>query len=78
MSHNLKQELAKIEIHMELHEKSKMGVKKAKLEMESKIKRRVRKRLVSAILAAILIIPTGAFAYQSILAELNGIKRVRF
>ncbi|MFJ8258493.1 DUF3600 domain-containing protein [Peribacillus asahii] len=69
MSNNLKQELAKIEIPMELHEKSKMGVKKAKLEMESKIKRRVRKRLVSAILAAILIIPTGAFAYQSILAD---------
>ncbi|AZV43884.1 DUF3600 domain-containing protein [Peribacillus asahii] len=69
MNNNLKQELAKIEIPIELHEKSKIGVKKAKSEMENKIKRHVRKRLVSAILAAALLIPTSAFAYQSILAD---------
>ncbi|MEK5060026.1 anti-sigma factor [Paenibacillus sp. FSL H7-0326] len=69
MNNHLKQELAKIEIPMELHERSKLGVKKAKSEMESKIKVSVRKRFVSAILAASLIIPTGAFAYQTLLVD---------
>jgi hypothetical protein len=66
---NVKHELARIEIPLELHEKSKMGVKKAKAEMKKQIKTGVRKRLVTAILAAALLIPTSAFAYQSILAD---------
>jgi hypothetical protein len=44
-------------------------VKKAKAEMKKQIKTGVRKRLVTAILAAALLIPTSAFAYQSILAD---------
>lgn len=69
MNNNLKQELANIEIPIELHERSKMGVNKAKTEMEGKIKRYVRKRLVACTLAVSLIIPTGAFAYQTFLAD---------
>lgn len=69
MNNNLKQELANIEIPIELHERSKMGVNKAKTEMGGNIKRYVRKRLVACTLAVSLIIPTGAFAYQTFLAD---------
>ncbi|UNL85006.1 DUF3600 domain-containing protein [Priestia koreensis] len=69
MSNNLKQELAKIDIPVELHERSKLGVKKAKSEMEAKIKVYVKKRLVSAILAACLLVPTSAFAYQTLITD---------
>lgn len=69
MDHHIKQELAKIEIPVELHDRSKLGIRKAKSEMGGKLNRFVKKRLVIAGIAACLMIPTGAFAYQSLLAD---------
>ncbi|MDX8046826.1 DUF3600 domain-containing protein [Gracilibacillus sp. S3-1-1] len=69
MNNDLKQALINIEIPDELHERSKNGVKSAKAEMEGKIKRYVRKRLIAGAIAVSLFIPTGAFAYQTLLAD---------
>lgn len=69
MNNNLKQELANIEIPDELHERSKNGVKNAKAEMEGKIKRYVRKRFIAGAITVSLLIPTGAFAYQTLLVD---------
>lgn len=69
MTINLKQELNNIEIPNELHERSKNGVRNAKAEMEGKIKRYVRKRIISVAIAVSLVTPTGAFAYQAFLAD---------
>lgn len=69
MDNHFKQELSRIEIPVELHERSKLGVHKAKSEMGGKRNRFFRKRLAIAIISACLMIPTGAFAYQALLAD---------
>ncbi len=69
MDNQLKQELSKIEIPVEIHERSKLGINKAKSEMGGKLNRFVKKRLAIAVLSACLMIPTGAFAYQALLAD---------
>lgn len=69
MNNHLKQELANIEIPVELHERSSLGVKQAKLEMKGKLKTYMSKRLVAGVFAASLLIPTGAWAFQTILAD---------
>ncbi len=69
MHNNLKQELSKIEIPIEVHDRSKLGIKKAKSEMGGKMNRFVKKRLAIAVISACLMIPTGAFAYQALLAD---------
>ena len=69
MDKNLEQELAKIEIPAELHDRSKQGIAKAKSEMGGKLRRFVKRRLAVTVLAACLVIPTGAFAYQTLLAD---------
>ncbi len=66
---NIKQELNKIPIPRTLHERSKMGVRKAHLEKGGRVNRFIKKNIVSVILAASLIVPTGAIAYQTILAD---------
>ncbi len=69
MDNQLKQELSKIEIPAEIHERSKLGIHKAKSEMGGKLNHFVKKRLAMAVVAACLMIPTGAFAYQALLAD---------
>jgi len=69
MDNHLKQELSKIEIPVEIHDRSKMGINKAKSEMGGKLNRFVKKRLAIAVISACLMIPTGAFAYQALLAD---------
>ncbi|PJO41065.1 DUF3600 domain-containing protein [Lysinibacillus xylanilyticus] len=69
MDNQLKQELSKIEIPVEIHERSKLGINKAKSEMGGKLNRFVKKRLAIAVISACLMIPTGAFAYQALLAD---------
>ena len=69
MDNRLKQELSKIEIPAEIHERSKLGINKAKSEMGGKLNRFVKKRLAIAVISACLLIPTGAFAYQALLAD---------
>ncbi|MFP3918351.1 DUF3600 domain-containing protein [Lysinibacillus telephonicus] len=69
MDNQFKQELTKIEIPVELHERSKLGINKAKKEMGGRATRFVKKRLAVAVIAACLMVPTGAFAYQALLAD---------
>lgn len=69
MDNHLKQELSKIEIPVEIHDRSKLGINKAKSEMGGKLNRFVKKRLAIAVISASLMIPTGAFAYQALLAD---------
>ena len=69
MDNNLKRELSKIEIPAEIHERSKLGINKAKSEMGGKLKRFTKKRLAIAVMSACLMLPTGAFAYQALLAD---------
>lgn len=69
MDKHVKEQLLKIEIPADIHERSKVGVKKAKSEMEGKWKRFTKKRLATAVISACLIIPTGAFAYEKLLAD---------
>ncbi|MFF2797751.1 DUF3600 domain-containing protein [Lysinibacillus xylanilyticus] len=69
MDNQLKQELSKIEIPVEIHERSKLGINKAKSEVGGKLNRFVKKRLAIAVISACLMIPTGAFAYQALLAD---------
>ena len=69
MDNNLKQELSKIELPIEIHERSKLGINKAKSEMGGKLKRFTKKRLAIAVMSACLMLPTGAFAYQALLAD---------
>ncbi|WP_449537703.1 DUF3600 domain-containing protein [Ferdinandcohnia sp. Marseille-Q9671] len=69
MNHNLKQEFESIEIPSEIGERSKLGIKQARIEMDGKIKKYVRKRLMVGALAASLLIPTSTFAYQTLLAD---------
>lgn len=69
MHNHLKQELSQIEIPAEIHERSKLGIKKAKSERGGKLNRFVKKRLAIAVISASLMIPTGVFAYQALLAD---------
>ncbi|MCA1065687.1 DUF3600 domain-containing protein [Rossellomorea sp. AcN35-11] len=66
---NIKEEINKIVIPSTLHERSKLGVRKAHLEKGGRVKRFMMRNMVSSILAASLIVPTGAIAYQTILAD---------
>lgn len=69
MHNHLKQELSQIDIPDEIHERSKLGIKKAKSERGGKLNRFVKKRLAIAVISATLMIPTGVFAYQALLAD---------
>lgn len=69
MDNRFKQQLTHIEIPIELHERSKLGIHKAKVEKGGGVARFVKKRLAIIIVAACLMIPTGAFAYQALLAD---------
>lgn len=69
MSTSLKQELTNLEVPIEVRAKSKLGVKQAKSEMGTKVRRYVRRRIVTAILAGCLLIPTSVFAYDALLAD---------
>jgi Domain of unknown function (DUF3600) len=66
---NIKEEINKIVIPPTLHERSKMGVRKARLEKGGRVNRFIKKNMVSAIIAASFILPTGAIAYQTLLAD---------
>lgn len=69
MHNHLKEELSKIEIPVEIHERSKWGITKAKSEMGGKMNRFFKKRLAIAVISACLMVPTGVFAYQTLLAD---------
>jgi hypothetical protein len=69
MDHHIKEKLTNIEIPLELHERSKLGIQQAKSEMGGRVQRFVKKRLAIGLIAACLMVPTGAFAYQSLLAD---------
>jgi|GEM_PF-841493 len=69
MHNHLKHELSKIDIPVEVHERSLLGIKKAKSERGGKLNRFVKKRLAIAVISATLMIPTGVFAYQALLAD---------
>lgn len=69
MENHFKKDLEKIEIPFQLHERSKRGIQEAKSEMGGTVKRFVKRRIAITIMAACLMVPTGAFAYQSLLAD---------
>ncbi|MEK4426455.1 DUF3600 domain-containing protein [Solibacillus sp. FSL K6-1523] len=69
MHNHLKEELSKIEIPIEIQERSKRGITKAKSEMGGKMNRFFKKRLAIAVISACLIIPTGVFASQALLVD---------
>ncbi|MFJ7667560.1 DUF3600 domain-containing protein [Lysinibacillus sp. NPDC097195] len=69
MHNHLKHELSKIEIPVEVRERSLVGIKKAKSERGGKLNRFVKKRMAIAVISATLMIPTGVFAYQALLAD---------
>ncbi|MCH7322699.1 DUF3600 domain-containing protein [Solibacillus sp. MA9] len=69
MHNHLKEELSNIEIPVEIHERSKRGITKAKSEMGGKMNRFFKKRLAIAVISACLMVPTGVFAYQALLAD---------
>ena len=65
---NIKQELEKIKIPKELHERTRFGVKKAKLEQPN---RRMKKTLVAAVAVSvlscgILLTPTGQAMFKGL------------
>jgi hypothetical protein len=67
VSNKINQELQKIEIPKELHERSKMGVKKAKAEQQ---KRRFKNPLVAAAVILGLSTTSVAYAFPSIAAQI--------
>ncbi|QFT91129.1 hypothetical protein FIU87_20975 [Bacillus sp. THAF10] len=67
MNSNINQELKKIQIPKELHERSKLGVKKAKAEQQ---KRTVRKPLVAAAMMVGFTVTSVAFAFPSIASQI--------
>ncbi|MEG0383109.1 DUF3600 domain-containing protein [Solibacillus cecembensis] len=69
MHNHLKEELSKIEVPVEIRERSKRGITKAKSEMGGKMNRFFKKRLAIAVISACLIVPTGVFASQALLAD---------
>jgi hypothetical protein len=70
MNNQIKEEIEAIDIPLEeLSIRSKLGVKRAKSEMRPKVNKLIRTKLITAIVTVGLLIPTGAFAYQSLLAD---------
>ncbi|BAK16229.1 negative regulator of septation ring formation [Solibacillus silvestris StLB046] len=69
MGNHFKQDIENIEIPFQLHERSKKGIQEAKSEMGGTVKHFVKKRIAITIMADCLMVPTGAFAYQSLLAD---------
>lgn len=65
----VKKEIEGITLPSELHERSRRGIELAQSERESTIKRFGRKRITAFLLAVALMIPTGALAYQTLLAD---------
>lgn len=68
MDKQLKEQFANIDIPKELHTRSKQGIAQAKREMGG-VKRTIKQKLSAALIAACLLVPTGAFAYQTLLAD---------
>ncbi|WP_240628622.1 DUF3600 domain-containing protein [Bacillus salacetis] len=66
---DIKQEISKIAIPHRLGDRSRLGVKQAQLEKGAGVKRFTKKHLASVVLAMSLLVPTGAFAYQTFLAD---------
>ncbi|XXM73273.1 DUF3600 domain-containing protein [Lysinibacillus sphaericus] len=64
----IKQEINKIAIPSRLHERSVRGVERAKRERKGSTGW-VKKQVLTAVLAASLIVPTTAFACQTLLAD---------
>lgn len=69
MLESLKQELSKIEIPAELSGRSKLGIEQAKSEMTRGVHGFMKKKLAAGLIAACLVIPTGAFAYHKLIAD---------
>lgn len=69
MNNELNKTFADIDIPIGLHEKSRIGINKAKSEMNLNVTSSIRKRLLSISLAIALMVPTGVFAYQTLLAD---------
>ncbi|WP_399629406.1 DUF4179 domain-containing protein [Sporosarcina sp. SG10008] len=67
MNNKIDLELQKIEIPKELHERSKMGIKKAKVEQQ---KRRFKNPLLAAAMILGLSTTSVAFAFPSIAAQI--------
>jgi hypothetical protein len=65
---DIKKEMNRIMIPDRLHLQSRLGVERVKKE-EGRLEGKGKKRMISAILAASLLLPTGAIAYQSISAD---------
>src|SRR5690554_2422707 len=65
----VKKEIEGITLPSELHERSRRGIELAQSERESTIKLFGRKRITAFLLAVALMIPTGALAYQTLLAD---------
>ncbi|MEE1130963.1 MAG: DUF3600 domain-containing protein [Caryophanon sp.] len=68
MDKQLKEQFACIDIPKELHTRSQRGIAQAKCEMGG-MKRTVKRKLGAALITACLLVPTGALAYQSLLAD---------
>ncbi|WP_433959259.1 DUF4179 domain-containing protein [Cytobacillus horneckiae] len=66
---NIKQELEKIKIPKELHERTKLGVEKAKLKQRSNIKRKFYKRF--SIAAAVCLIVVSTLTFTPVLATIQ-------
>ncbi|PAK35219.1 DUF4179 domain-containing protein [Peribacillus simplex] len=66
---NIKQELEKIKIPKELHERTKLGVEKAKLEQRSNKKRKLYKRF--SITAAVSLIVVSTLTFTPVLAAIQ-------
>lgn len=68
MNREMEQLLNEIEVPREVRDRGRLGVKRAKQEMRQR-PGFVRRRLMTVGIAAALLVPTGAFAYQSLLAD---------
>ncbi|KRF58281.1 hypothetical protein ASG99_27495 [Bacillus sp. Soil768D1] len=66
---NIKQELEKIKIPKELHERTKLGLEKAKLEQRSNKKRKLYKRF--SIAAAVCLIVVSTLTFTPVLAAIQ-------
>ncbi|MGG0791945.1 DUF4179 domain-containing protein [Peribacillus simplex] len=66
---NIKQEIEKIKIPKELHERTKLGLEKAKLEQRSNKKRKLYKRF--SIAAAVCLIVVSTLTFTPVLAAIQ-------
>ncbi|PYF04715.1 DUF3600 domain-containing protein [Ureibacillus chungkukjangi] len=69
MDNQIKEEIKKIVLPDEINERSKLGIQAAKNELAGSVKRFVKRKIAIAVLASCIIVPTGTFAYQSLLAD---------